>query len=221
MKQIVALPTYLSWIAPLLMLLLTFVSTQDLQAQVIIYRISFSDVASYNVDFFDGGYLVAPALGGLPSMTMVNRDAQGDATYTAAVAGGDFFIGLDANKQWISTFSCQGSGNAALCAFGPVSNSIRLKSSSFDIQVRIAPKLTGGVVASSSEDGQKGPDGTIGFAQHSTVIMEVDQVLTSEANTLGGQIGDGVSVVNAFLESHGFLPEDGSPPSSEVVSTGS
>jgi hypothetical protein len=83
--------------------------------------------------------------------------------------------------------------------------------------VRIAPKLTGGVVSSSSEDGQKGPDGTIGFAQHSDVVMEVDQVLTNEANSLGGQIGDGVSVVNAFLEGHGFLPEDGAPPSSDLV----
>jgi hypothetical protein len=55
------------------------------QAQVIIYRISFTDVAGYNVDFYDGGYLVAPALGGLPSMVMINRDADGSATYSSAV----------------------------------------------------------------------------------------------------------------------------------------
>jgi len=61
-------------------------------AQVIVYRISFTDLVGYNVDFFDGGYPVAPALGGAPSLVTVNRDA-GGATDTAAASGGDFFIG--------------------------------------------------------------------------------------------------------------------------------
>jgi len=176
-------------------------------AQVIVYRISFEDLAGYNVDFFDGGYLVAPALGGAPSLVMVNQDAAG-ATYTAAVAGGDFFIGVDGAKRLMATYSCQGAAHSALCAFGPVVGSIRLKSRSFDIQVRVARTLTGGVVAASSEDGQKGADGTIGFAQHSNVRMEIDTVLTDEANTLGGESADAVSVIYAFLESNGFKPDD-------------
>jgi len=189
------------------------------QAQVIIYRISFTDVAGYNVDFYDGGYLVAPALGGLPSMVMINRDADGSATYSSAVSGGNFFIGLDSQKRWMATFGCKGRGEASLCAFGPVLSSMRLKSSAFDLQVRVARTLSGGVVASSSENGEKGPDGTIGFAQHSNALMEIDEGLTREANTLGGQPGDGVSVVNAFLESHGFQPEDPVPISAEPLAT--
>ncbi|MBU6300836.1 MAG: hypothetical protein KGS60_04730 [Verrucomicrobia bacterium] len=183
------------------------------QAQVIIYRISFTHVAGYNVDFYDGGYLVAPALGGLPSLVMINRDASGAATYSPAVSGGDFFIGLDKDKRLMATFGCKGRGDASLCAFGPVLSSMRLKSTAFDLQVRLARTLSGGVVASSGENGEKGPDGTIGFAQHSNVVMEMDASLTEEANTLGGQPGDGVSVVNAFLESHGFQPEDPVPVS--------
>jgi hypothetical protein len=96
---------------------------------------------------------------------------------------------------------------------------MRLKSSAFDLQVRVARTLSGGVVASSSENGEKGPDGTIGFAQHSNALMEIDEGLTREANTLGGQPGDGVSVVNAFLESHGFQPEDPVPISAEPLAT--
>jgi len=190
---------------------LLFGSLQDAGAQVMIYRITFSDLQSYNVDFFDGGYLVAPALGGAPALIMVNRAADTGATYTTAVSGGDFFIGLGADKRLMATYSCRGAGASALCAFGPVENSIRLKSRSFDIQVRVARVLSGGVVAASSEDGRAGADGSSGFAQHSQVLMEVDDALTAEANTLGGESGDGISVINAYLESHGFQPEDPVP----------
>jgi hypothetical protein len=180
-------------------------------AQVVIYRISFSDLEDYNVDFYDGGYLVTPILGGTPSLILVNRAPDLGATYTSAVSGGEFFVGLDSQKRLLATFTCRGKETSALCAFGPVQSSLRLKSSSFDLQVRVARLLTGGLIAASSEGGQKGPDGTSGFAQHSQVKLEIDDALTSEANTFGGLIGDGVSVINGFLESHGYRPEDPDP----------
>lgn len=125
-------------------------------AQVMIYRISLTHLEGYNVDFFDGGYLVTPALGGAPSLIMVNRSNSG-SSYTSAVSGGEFFIGLGSDKRLMATYSCRGTGASALCAFGPVLSAIRLKSRSFDIQVRVARLLSGGAVVASSEGGEKGP----------------------------------------------------------------
>jgi hypothetical protein len=180
-------------------------------AQILIYRITLSDLEDYNVDFYDGGYLVAPVAGGTPSLILVNRPTGIDATYTAAVPSGEFFIGLDSQNHSVATFTCRGRETSAMCAFGPVESVIRIKSSTFDMQARAARLLSGGLVAASSEGGATGPDGTTGFAQHSQVTLDLDEALTREANVFGGQIGDGISVVNAYLESNGFRPEDPVP----------
>jgi hypothetical protein len=201
--------------ALLLALLGFFVAAPDsAPAQVLVYRLVFADGAGYNVDFHDGGYLVAPALGGAPSLVLVNRP-DGQPVYSAPAETGEFFIGLGqpasagntARRTLMATYSAVGSGNAALCAFGPVDAVVRLRGPGFDLRLRVAKTLGGSSVAASAEDGTPAPDGTLGFAHHAQVRLDLDAYLTDRANAAGGEGFDGIAAVIAHLERNGFRPE--------------
>jgi len=178
------------------------------QAQVLVYRLVFSDGAGYNVDFPDGGYLVAPALGGAPSLLLVNRPG-GEPTYTAPAETGEFFIGLSGPSAGtlMATYSVNGVGNTALCAFGPVDAVVRLRGPGFDLRLRVAQSLLGSTVAASAENGEPVEDGTLGFAHHASVRLDLDSFLTDRANAAGGEGFDGIATVIAHLERNGFRAE--------------
>lgn len=182
-------------------------------AQVVVYRVTFKELRGYNVDPFNGGYLVAPALGGAPSLTLTYRNF-GVRTFTPGTAAGDYFIGLTRQGVLMSTFTAGAGdeGNASYMAFGPVNSSIRLKGPVFDLRLRVAKQLVGGTVAASSENGEGQSDSSIGFGYHAEMKMEIDGSLSARANEEGGAVEDGVAVVTAFLQRHGFRSDAAEEP---------
>lgn len=127
----------------------------DARSQVVVYQLDFKHVDGFNVDFFEGGFFVAPALGGTGTFILTARE-DGRKVLTSSAGSGNFFPGFDEHGKRISVVSAtngasSGGTIASYVAMGEVNGTVTINTSEAILKVRIAKELKGMAIAAGDE----------------------------------------------------------------------
>ena len=117
--------------------------TTAAQAQVLVYRISFSDAHGINYDSFTGGYFAAPLLGGAGTFLLTSN--QGARILTQSDGGGRLFTAVsgEEKKSVIAAQTGSGTAGGAMVALGDINHTLQVQSPIATISIRVAKILTG------------------------------------------------------------------------------
>jgi len=205
---------------PLRILLAAMIAAAALPAtaQVVVYKMSFKPRSSFNLDFYDSGYFVAPATGGSGSFIFTLKDKGADVYSTSTDTGTVFsVIKKSGATYWAvrAESTSVGGATSGYLAFGQMWRWTRFTGPTFNMRVKIAPELRGSAVASAEESATStDTNGTtttktkdIGFAAVFDWKLSWDEKLTSEANAKGLSVSDTISDLQATLERFGFTSE--------------
>lgn len=126
------------------------------RSQVVVYKVNFEHVDGFNLEFFDGGYFVAPALGGSGTFVLTAR-VDGRKTVTSSAGTGSFFHGVDEGGKRMTVVSATGgdgsTSTSTYVAFGEVTGSVEIVTSLATYKVKVARKLEGQAIAVGDESG--------------------------------------------------------------------
>lgn len=193
-----------------LMLALLGLSTEA-RGQVLVYKLDIGGAKGINFHTFEGGFVVAPLLGG--AATFLLTSSEDGRTFTEAPEGGKLFIAVTSGgDQKAVVSSTTGSGTAAgsIVALGDVNHVIHVKSRTLTLAARVAKTLIGTLVSADdeSEATSTAVDGSIGSAGVADVKLVLDEDQTNRVNKDGLSLTDAVAEVKLELERQGF--SDGS-----------
>ena len=148
--------------------------------QVIIYELKFEHETGFNLDFFEGGYFVAPALGGAGTFILTSRES-GRKILTSSAGTGNFFHGIDEDGKRISVISAGGGDGstslASYVAFGEVTGSVEIETSDATFKVKVARKLKGTSIAAGDETS------TTSSSSSSTTDTTTNTTTTTDTST--------------------------------------
>lgn len=230
------------------------------RSQVVVYSVDFKHEDGFNIDFFDGGYFVAPALGGSGTFILTSQD-KGRKTLSSSAGTGNFFHGLDEHEKRISVVSASGGDGstsvASYVAFGDVSGTVEIVTTDATYKIKVAKKLKGHAIAASSaenttsvsstsaSDGSTSTgtsttttttdttgtgsssasssttisDGTIGFANVSSMSLTFDDGHTKRSNKLDQSVSEASASLVLELQQKGYVDESSSSSSSSSTGT--
>lgn len=186
-------------------------------AQVLVYKLDFRKDKGVNYHTFEGGYFVAPLLGG--EGTFLLTDTTNGRVYTEATNAGRLFTAVNRSetKAVISATTGTGTAEGALVVIGDVNKTIKVNSPTLSLAAKVAGKLTGMAVTADDESDADGPakDGSLGSAGFSQLVMELDEEETNRNNGKGYTLEKTVEVLRTTLERSGYseaTTDDGTDP---------
>lgn len=204
---------------PLRILLAAFVAAVALpaSAQVVVYKMTFKPRSSFNLDFYDSGYFVAPATGGSGSFIFTIKD-KGHNVYSTSSDTGTIFpvIKKSGATYWAvrAESTTLGSATSGYLAFGQMWRWTRFTGPTFNMRAKIAPELRGSAVASAEESATTTTSGVsttkttdIGFAAVYDWKLVWDEKLTTESNAKGYSVSDAITNLQSYLERTGYTSE--------------
>lgn len=252
----------LSLLPVLTLLALALVFAPSARSQVVVYSVDFKHEDGFNIDFFNGGYFVAPALGGTGTFVLTSID-NGTKTLTSSAGTGNFFHGIDEHEKRFSVVSATGGDGstsvASYVAFGEVNSTVELVTTDATYKLKLAKKLKGTSVAASSAentvtsssssttDATTGTtttttttttgttdttgtstgtststtvsDGTVGFANVSSLTLTYDEAHTKQSNKLDQSVEQAVASLAVELQQKGYVDSGSSSSSSSTSSS--
>ena len=188
-------------------------------AQVVVYKMGFKPRSSFNLDFYDSGYFVAPATGGSGSFIFTIKD-KGHNVYSTSSDTGTVFpvIKKSGATYWAvrAESTSLGGATSGYLAFGQMWRWTRFTGPTFNMRAKIAPEMRGSSVASAEESASSTTSGVtttkttdIGFAAVYDWKLVWDEKLTTEANAKGYSVSDTITNLQSYLERTGYTSESG------------
>lgn len=191
--------------------LLTFLGAQatSVSGQVLIYKIEVTKEKGVNFHTYEGGYAVAPLLGGSVSFLLTFMD--GGRYYAEAADAGKLFTAVQGDDRKAVLFTTTGGTEAsgAIVAMGDIGKVLRINNSTVTIAAKVAETLKGTLVSASDESEQStaAADGSIGSAGIAQVKLVLDEERTNEVNRRGYTQANTVAALKLQLERQGYIAE--------------
>ncbi len=180
--------------------------TTAAHAQVLVYRISFSDAHGINYESFNGGYFAAPLLGGAGTFLLTSND--GARILTQSDGGGRLFTAVSGGekKSVIAAQTGGGTAGGAMVALGDINHTLQVQSPIATISIRVAKILTGTAVSADDESTTTDAptDGSLGSAGFSQVHFTLDEAQTKAANQAGKSLSQALEQLKLQLEREGY-----------------
>lgn len=199
-------------------------------SQVVVYTVDFKHESGFNLEFFEGGYFVAPALGGQGTFILTSI-VNGRRTLTSSAGTGNFFHGVDEKGKRITVVSATGgdgaTSNASYLAFGDVTGTIEVVTPLANFKLKVARKLKGQALAAGDESGTtttgttttdptttdtttpaattSSADGTVGFANISSMTLSFNDGETREANEKEQTADEAATALATSLKQRGYV----------------
>lgn len=204
-------------IRPLLLLALLLGGLQmasPAQAQVIVYRLEFKHQDGFNVDYYTGGYLAAPLLGGSGSFLLTAIE-NGRRVLDTSPGSGTYFLARSGDKRYNVVSATVGSGadstaNGSYVASGQTNRTVGIVTPTGTYRIQIASILKGESIAADDEGGEIKFNGTVGTANFSDLTLYFEEGLTREYNEGGLSLEDATTRLRRLLRWRGFALADGS-----------
>ncbi len=198
-------------------------STASSKAQVVVYKIDFSNAKGVNFYSFDGGYVVVPLLGGSASFLLTSTTDEG-RTYIESAEGGNFFTAVTSGgdqKAVLSATTGTGTAAGALVAIGDINHVIKVTSRTLTLAAKVAKSLSGTLVSADDESSAESTaiDGSIGSAGVADLKMSLDERETNDANKDSLSLADTLEVLKIELERQGYSAEGGDDTGEEETTT--
>lgn len=202
-------------------------STTSSQAQVLVYKIDFGGAKGINFHIFEGGYIVAPLLGGTASFLLTSTE--GGRTYLESADGGNFFTAVTGGgdrKAVLSATTGSGTAAGAMVALGDINHVIKVNSRTLTLAARVAKSLNGTIVSADDEStvDSTAVDNSIGSAGFADLKMSLDEGQTNSANKDGLTMAETITQLKTELERQGFSAADTggvdpTPPTTTTTTT--
>ncbi len=208
---------FLLILAGLLGLLVT-----GLQAQVVVYELSFSNTGpNVNYSFLQGGYLVVDEnASSFSSVVVLNDPVTFQPYYTTGLLSGSYLTMLEegSNNEVAVIYSMSGGSDSAdNIAFQVIGDTDNDTSVGGGASLPIAKKLKGFLLASAAESGTTSTTGnstfTYGFAGSSKATAKFQSGLTKDANNNRMDAATTVTYLTEVLTNRGIGPEPTPTPS--------
>ena len=188
------------------------------QSQVVVYSVEFKKDSGFNLEFFDGGYFVAPALGGEGTF-ILTAIVDGRRTLTSSAGSGNFFHGVDEKGKRITVVNAVGgdgtTSNSSYLAYGEFHGTIELVTPLANYKIKVARKLKGHALAAGDESGTdatntitSSTDGTVGFAHISAMTMSFDDGQTRRANEKEQTAAEAATALATQLKQRGYVESE-------------
>jgi hypothetical protein len=179
-------------------------------AQVLVYKADIGGAKGINFHTFDGGYVVAPLLGGAASFLLTS--SEDGRTYTESADGGHLFTAVSGSgdqKAVVSATTGSGTASGTLVAIGDINHVIKVNSRTLNLAAKVAKSLTGTLV-SADDEGEStttAVDGSIGSAGVADLKLVLDEDLTHSANKDGLTVAETIEQAKLELDRRGYSPE--------------
>lgn len=215
---------------------------------VLVYELNFEHLAGFNIDFWEGGFVVLPGTGGTGTVVLKGRNEIGGRIFRQFANSAYLFQAKRKNGR-SSVLQMSGgtigtsSPLVAMQAFGDVKGSISLDNPTFTLRVEVAKTMHGLAQASLDEslisatttstgtstgstttttttvvNPLRPTDGTLGYAEFAEMKVVLDTSKTNEANKKGRALADEVTAVINDLKVKGYT--DGTSTGSGGTGTG-
>lgn len=178
---------------------------------VLIYELSFKHLEGFNVDFWDEGYIIVPAVGGEGSALFTATD-NGRRTFRSFSNSVSFYNAKDKHHSY-SVMAMAGTSPSIVCiqAYGKADDKVKANGPTYSITVRAAESLKGLAQASRDESTlaltDQPRDGTLGFLEFAEVKVNLDQDLTDLANEDASSVDSMFDYLKKLLTRRGFVEE--------------
>ena len=179
--------------------------------QVLVYKIDVNNAKGINFHTFEGGYVVAPLLGGEATFLLTTKEdgrrylesSGGGRLFTAVSGGGD-------RKTVISATTGLGTAEGAIVVLGDINHTVKISNAASTITARVAKTLNGTLVSADdeSEAESEARDGSIGAAGMADVKMSLDETETNRVNRDDLTLAQAVEHLKLELEREGYSPVD-------------
>jgi hypothetical protein len=181
-------------------------------AQVLVYKLDFSNGKGINFHTFEGGYVVVPLLGGSASFLLTST--HGGRTYTESTEGGTFFTAVTGSgdqKAVLSATTGGGTAEGAMVAMGDINHVVKVNNRVLSLTAKVAKTLHGSLVSADneSEATSTADDGSIGSAGFADLKMTLDEDETNDSNKDGLTLSETLDALKDKLENKGFSNGDG------------
>lgn len=186
------------------LLMLSPVASKVADAQVVIYKLTFRNEIgrSINLEFFTGGFFVAPADGGIGSFVFTRGKGK-DKTYTVVENSGQYFVAFNKKQRQglITAGGGQGTAISGYQLFGNLNSTLRKDGVSY----RVPRSLRGVCVAADSEldFDEPAPDGSQGFAG----MLDIYAQYQTEFSKRSDSISEALEEIRERLERLGHVEE--------------
>lgn len=175
-------------------------------AQVLVYKLDFRKDKGVNYHTYNGGYFIAPLLGG--EGTFLLTDSNDGRVYLEAANAGRLFTAINSGetKAVMSATSGTGTAEGAMVAIGDINKTIKVNSPTVSLAAKVAGRLSGMAVTADDESDADGPaiDGSLGSAGYSQLVMELDEEETNRNNDKGYSLEKTVEALRTTLERAGY-----------------
>jgi hypothetical protein len=158
---------------------------------VLVYGLNFKHLAGFGIDFFEDGYVVAPATGGTGEVLFLGRD-HGKRIYSHQT-GVKFFPAYTRDDKFtVVTMTGSASASLSMNAYGKADDKVKAKTPNVSITVNAARTMHGLAQAALDESTSttKATDGTSGFVEFSEMKLAIDDGETSDANDKSLSVAD-------------------------------
>jgi hypothetical protein len=193
-------------IRPLLLLILALSGLHiapSAQAQVVVYRLEFKHTDGFNVDYYTGGYLAAPLLGGTGNFILTAIE-NGRRVLDASPGSGTYFLARSGDKRYNVVSATIGS----YVASGEANRTTNIITPTGTYKIKLATILRGESIAADDEDGEVKFNGTVGTADFSDLTLYYEEGLTNEYNNDGFTLEETVTRLTRLLRWRGFANPD-------------
>jgi hypothetical protein len=189
-----------------LFFLFALLSASTASAQVLVYKLDFSKDRGINYHTFEGGYFVAPLLGGAGTFLLTSNEE--GLIYTESTDGGRLFTAVsnDDKKAVISATTGTGTAAGAFVALGDIDHTVKVNNAVYSLTAKVAKTLTGTAVTADDESEVEAPatDGSLGSAGIAKLKIVLDEEETNRANRDGLSLTQAVEQVKLTLERQGY-----------------
>jgi len=190
---------------------------------VIIYELSFKHVAGFNVDFYEGGYVVVPATGGGKGSAIFTAMDSGKKVYWKFADTVNFYPAKTDDDRY-TVISLAGGSDAVvgMLAYGKANHTIKINNTLFSLSLHAAESLRGMAQASRDESSptKQPKDGTIGFVEFSEMKLNLDERETDRSNDKAESVSTAFTRLETKLKGKGYVDAAGSTTTTTDPGTG-
>ncbi len=174
---------------------------------MLVYKIDFEHGKGINYHPFEGGYFIAPVLGGTGSFLLTSTD--GPHTFSTSTNGGKLFTAVTGGGDKKAVLSAATGGGTAvgfMLATGDIDHTFSVNSPTQSLSLKVAAQLTGTALSADDESTATALaiDGSIGSAGKSTIKLKLDEAESRRANERGLSLSQAVDQIKLVLGQKGF-----------------
>jgi len=184
------------------------------QAQVLVYKLEFERKKGVNYHPFEGGYFIAPLLGGEGSFLLTSTED--GRSYLGAAGGGRLFTAVDGSNARAVVSATTGAGTAygAMVALGEINHTVSVSSKTYQFSAKVAKSLSGTAVSADDEseiEETSTVNNNIGSAGVSEFKLTLDETETRRINKDSLSLAQAYEYLELLLLRQGYVngaPDD-------------